>query len=137
MIPESEVKAMLERAAAATPGPWHATEAHGQDTIWLDVTWGEADEELLLAETLYIGQENSPEHSQSKANIKFVAEARTELPRLAEAYLESQRCYQVQFNANLDLQEDLRRAINVIHRWAGVMKDDKEAMDLLEQECPK
>lgn len=101
MIPESEVQAMLERANAATPGPWDTEFPEGRDCQWLDVVAGERGEEVMSAETqprLHIVHANEAmnvkrEIDQHKANLEFVAHARTDLPRLAEALLaERERC---------------------------------------------
>lgn len=76
----AELRRLHEKATAP---PWESYEPHGQDTIWLDIVAG-TDEEILSAETLYIGQKESPEHVKSQANIALVVMLRNKAKALLD-----------------------------------------------------
>ncbi len=117
MIPEYEVKAMLERAEKATPGPWRKGSPriqclisidghrHGEGNckyehtgwydfggIYQDRKYGhgakpddDSDEEAGLIAGMWDYEEGGVRREEDQ---EFIAHARTDLPRLAEAYLE-------------------------------------------------
>jgi hypothetical protein len=89
-----DIEAIGNRANAATRGPWEATETHGHDFVWLDVTCNEnlrpQDDEIACGEPQphpsivhksCIAQTEERKQEILK-DLDFIAHARTDIPAL-------------------------------------------------------
>lgn len=77
-----DIKAALERAEKATAGPWEVQRYTNY------IGWGVyAANRGCIAERWYDTEQDEPYGSELNANSVFVANARTDVPRLARALL--------------------------------------------------
>jgi hypothetical protein len=119
MISPSELAAIRARAEAATPGPWHAAQSlhkeaetnrwvrHGDNgrIAHVDGGWGEAAQKI------------------GRANTYFIAEARTDIPRLLTDAAECRALI-------AEMAADVRMALSHIHNLPRSASADKAATAL-------
>ncbi|MFD5149288.1 hypothetical protein [Streptomyces sp. NPDC058401] len=86
VLPKTDLDAMAERAAAASPGPWVSWletrgATGGGSFIQVDPKHGEEDDEIHVNRIVGARQVLSPER-QLDADLDFIASAGQDVPRL-------------------------------------------------------